>query len=310
MAEAHACSYRPVRQVDLARCVELFRAGGVQGALLDEALLGLWLEADAFVACVFEEHAPGGNIVRGCGFSAFVSPETAVRIRRGEMSAVADTLLRSLGSAHPLLLSRFQQARQNAAGAAHLIMLNFAIDDSVGVPVAAIEAVCNKAFLEAHNGYGLGSHAMEIGRHEPKAEMLRQSALAMGYQVAPGPAGAARQVYFLERSMFDAHPFHTLSMLFSRRLPRMGFTFAQQDLLGLALRGCTDEVAAAELGIGRDTVHKRWAAIFERAGQALPGLLGQDAAGAVVRGTEKRRPLLQFLADNPQELRPFGKNPR
>lgn len=316
-AAASHCSYRHTRPADLARCVELFRADGVRGALLDEALLAQWLEAGAFISCVFEEHVPGGApLIRGCGFSAFAAAETARRAQRGEIPYLMDTLLRSRSAPVPLLLDRRQRARHNAEGEMHLMALNFAIDNAPGAPVAAIAAVCNKAFLESHDGHGLRSSTMEVSAHERKAPLHHQSAHAIGCLPVAMPAGAATQLYVLERGMFDAHPFHPMRMLFVRRQPRIGLTFAQQELLLLALHGHTDEEAAAELGIGWNTVRKRWAAIFEQVDKALPGLLGGGPAGAAPdnggnppRGTEKRRPLLSFLAENPQELRPWATAP-
>lgn len=284
----------------------------MRGALLDEDLLAHWLDAGAFISCVFEEQVLGGAVViRGCGFSAFAAPETAARARRGEIPHLMDTLLRSRGTPVPLLLDRREQARLHALGEMHLMALNFAIDDAPDSPVAAIAAVCNKAFLETHDGYGLRSFTMEVSAHERKAPMHHQSAQAIGCLPVAMPSGATTQLYVLEGGMFEAHPFHPMRMLFVHRQPRIGFTFAQQDLLNLALYGCTDEEAAAELGIGWNTVRKRWVAIFERVEQALPGLLGGGpAAGSradlPARGAEKRRPLLSFLAENPQELRPWA----
>lgn len=278
--------------------------------MLDEALLTQLLKEQVFVSSVFEERAFDGTAtIWGCGFSAFVTPEVAARIGRGEIPDLVNTLLYSQQGPAPMLLDRAGQARFNAAGQMHLMMLNFVLDDSPGAPVEAIDAVCNKAFLDSHSGYGLRSYFMELSEHERKTPMLRQSAIAMGCKLVPAPEGALGQVYCLEREMFDEHPFHTLRMLFVRQPPRLGLTPAQQDLLALALRGCTDEEMAAELGIAWHTVRKRWGAIFQRAGQALPGLLGNGAAAGAVRGTEKRRPLLSFLQAHPQELRPWPGKP-
>ncbi|HTD02769.1 hypothetical protein [Undibacterium sp.] len=302
-------SYRPTRPSDVARCAELFMQGGSRGTLLDEALLIQLVNEHAFVACVFEELAFDGTAkIWGCGFSAFVRPETAALACRGEIPDLVDTLMYAHRGPAPLLLNRIEQARLNAAGQMHLVMLNFAIDDSPAAPVMEINAVCNKAFLASHSGYGLRTYFMEISDHERKAPMHRQSALAMGCQVAPVREGSTAQVFFLHAEMFNEHPFHTLRMLFMRQPPRLGLSPAQQDQLALALSGCTDEEIAAELGITWNTVRKRWRAIFQRTDQALPGLLGNcpETDSGAVRGVEKRRPLLIFLEEHPEELRPWA----
>lgn len=302
-------SYRTTKANDVARCVELFRQGGSHGALLDEALLTQLLGEHVFVSCVFEERTFAGTAtIWGCGFSAFVAPEVAARACRGEIPNLVDTLMYSHRGSSPMLLNRAEQARLNAAGQMHLVMLNFAIDDSPQAPAAAINAVCNKAFLESHSGYGLRTYFMEISDHERKAPMHRQSALAMNCKPAPTPADRKAQVFFLNEEMFSEHPFHTLRMLFLRSPPRIGLTLAQQDQLELALRGCTDEEIAAELGVTWNTVRKRWGDIFQRAEDALPGIFGNVTAAtpSTARGVEKRRPLLAFLEEHPEELRPWS----
>ncbi|MCJ0765653.1 hypothetical protein [Variovorax terrae] len=301
--------YRPAKASDLARCVALFRQGGSRGALLDQALLTQLLSEHVLaIACVFEERRFDGTAtVWGCGFSAFVTPEVAARACRGEIPDLVNTLMYSHRGPAPMLLGRTEQARLNAAGEMHVVMLNFVIDDSPEAPAAEIDMVCNKAFLMTHSGYGLRTYFMELNDRERKTPALRQSAMAMGCKTAPAPEGATAHVYFLEEPMFSEHPFHALRMLFRRRTPRLGLAPAQQDLLVLALRGCPDEEIASELGITWNTVRKRWRAIFQRAEQALPGLLGDPpATGAgTARGTEKRRPLLSFLEEHPEELRPW-----
>lgn len=301
-------SYRYAKPEDAARCAALFRADGARGALLDVALLTHLLEQRVLIACVFEERQfDGSATIWGCGLSGFVTPEIAARARRGDIPRLTDTLMNSQLGPAPMLQSRAAQARLNAADEAHLVMLNFVIDDAPGAPVAEIHPVCNRAFLESHSGYGLRSYLMEVSAHERKAAMHRQSALTNGCQQAPTPADSGTQVFFMERDMFDDCPFHSLRLLFLRRPPCLGLSLAQQDLLELALRGDTDDQIALELGIARDTVRKRWRAIFERAERAQPGLLGHVAPAeqGTVRGAEKRRPLLAFLQAHAEELRPW-----
>ena len=303
-------SYRSAKPEDAARCAALFRADGVRGALLDAELLAQLLEQRLLVgACVFEERSfDGSATIRGCGMSGLVTPEIAARARRGEIPKLTDTLLYSQRGPAPMLQNRAAQARLNAADETHLVMLNFVIDDAPGAPVAEIHAVCNKAFLESHSGYGLRSYLMEVNEHERKGAMHRQSALTAGCQQAPTTADSGTQLFFLERDMFfHDYPFHPLRFLFLRHPPSLGLSLAQQDLLELALRGSTDHEIALELGIAHDTVRKRWRAIFERAERAHPGLFGNGAPAGrgTVRGTEKRRPLLAYLQEHAEELRPW-----
>ena len=92
--------------------------------------------------------------------------------------------------------------------------------------------------------------------------------------------------------------------LFSYDPPVLGFTAVQRDILLLARQGYTDQEIAASLGKSPDSVKKRWAGIYARFAQVFPGRLPVSSDGS--RGAEKRRTLLAYLRDRPEELRPYG----
>ena len=89
--------------------------------------------------------------------------------------------------------------------------------------------------------------------------------------------------------------------------PILGFSAAQRDILLLARQGYTDQEIANALEKTTDSVKKRWAGIYARFAQVFPGRLPNGREGS--RGTEKRRTLLAYLKDRPEELRPYGAGP-
>lgn len=91
--------------------------------------------------------------------------------------------------------------------------------------------------------------------------------------------------------------------LFAYDPPVLGFTAAQRDILLLARQGYTDHEIATALGKSQDSVKKRWAGIYARFSQVFPGRLPISGDGS--RGVEKRRTLLAYLRDRPEELRPY-----
>jgi hypothetical protein len=105
-------------------------------------------------------------------------------------------------------------------------------------------------------------------------------------------------------AVFDYHP------------PMLGLTRSEQCLLARALPGPTDEQLAEMLGTSLPAVKKMWVSIYRRVEEFLPGLIPDllpsdiPAAG---RGREKRRHLLAYLREHPEELRPvsrvFRQNP-
>lgn len=96
---------------------------------------------------------------------------------------------------------------------------------------------------------------------------------------------------------------HRISDVFSYTLPRLGLEPHYKELLCLALLNQSDQQAARVIGINLDGVRKRWAVIYERVADTYPDLLPPAAEGR--RGAEKRGPLLHYLRDHLEEVRPF-----
>ncbi len=91
--------------------------------------------------------------------------------------------------------------------------------------------------------------------------------------------------------------------------PRFHFNRSEQVLLRRALMGKTCEDLAASLFISPWTVKKRWHAIYEQVAdidsELLPPSIA-DGRHATSRGAERRRHLLSYLRQHPEELRPFN----
>jgi hypothetical protein len=99
--------------------------------------------------------------------------------------------------------------------------------------------------------------------------------------------------------------------LFHYRPPQLGFSRAEQQLLLTAFRNeaGTDQELAATLGVSPPTVKKMWLSIYRRAA-GLPELApdgGEPGRESARRGREKRRRLLAYLRDHPEELRPLSR---
>jgi hypothetical protein len=103
------------------------------------------------------------------------------------------------------------------------------------------------------------------------------------------------------------------SGLFVFTPPRFHFARCEQAVLLHSLAGETDEKMAANLSVSHWTVKKRWQAIYERVAEAGSELFPTDCNGltAESRGPERRRHLLAYLRQHPEELRPLngGRSP-
>lgn len=101
-------------------------------------------------------------------------------------------------------------------------------------------------------------------------------------------------------ALFDYHP------------PKLALNRSEQLLLSCALPGATDEQLAGILETSLPSVKKRWVSIYRRVEDQLPELIADPLvsdAPASGRGKEKRRRLLAYLREHPEELRPARKQP-
>ncbi len=99
-----------------------------------------------------------------------------------------------------------------------------------------------------------------------------------------------------------------ISRLFDYHPPLLGFSRSEQRVLSSALTGATDEHLSSTLGTSVPAIKKTWASIYRRVADHMPELVPdafQSDAGGVQRGREKRRELLAYLREHPEELRPI-----
>ena len=113
------------------------------------------------------------------------------------------------------------------------------------------------------------------------------------------------------RDIARARQSNWVDALFHYRPPQVGFSRAEQLLLLRAFRNeaGTDEELAAALKVSMPTVKKMWLSIYRRAA-GLPELApdgGEPGHDPARRGKEKRRRLLAYLRDHPEELRPLSR---
>ena len=112
------------------------------------------------------------------------------------------------------------------------------------------------------------------------------------------------------RNIESGRPGSWVGTLFDYQQPKCGFSQREQKLLLSALSGGTNDEVSNQVGVSRATVKNTWRSIYNRATSCLPELF-QDHSQADVRiperGKEKRRHLLAYLRDHPEELRPISR---
>jgi DNA-binding CsgD family transcriptional regulator len=217
------------------------------------------------------------------------------------------------------LLNREQVARANARRGLN-VMLCFEGWERDGLSrdeVLAVREKQSEAFHLAHRGYRVKEFLADPVDEEELHWMLDAGArVRRDYSVyfekhrVPLPETSQRpRLVGLTKEEAFANPGSYLSSFFIYSPPRFHFNRSEQSLLHRALMGETSEELAASLFISPWTVKKRWHAIYERIADVDRELLPPPVAnspGATSRGTERRRHLLHYLRQHPEELRPFN----
>ncbi len=165
-----------------------------------------------------------------------------------------------------------------------------------------------KEFLANPIGQEACQEAIDGGAHLRRdySKYFRRAGLPMPESLRPRLVG-------LTREEAAAHPGSHLAGLFGFSPPRFHFCRSQQALLRRALDGETHEEEASSLHISLWTVKKRWHDIYERVASVDSDLLPSpttNAPQAHPRGAERRRRLLTYLRQHPEELRPFEHSTR
>jgi DNA-binding CsgD family transcriptional regulator len=232
---------------------------------------------------------------------SWLGPELAKRIARGQSPLMSDKELREA----------------NSGGG-----LNLLVWDNSVAPDAVIDLYYNimPVFMAEHRGY-LWKEIIAI--QADTADRFRAMVKSGGRWMNP-TNGEWEEAFFgepeeivkrphligLSREIEMRKPGSLVGMLFHYDAPHFGFSVSEQRLLLAALRGGTDEELADGLGISVSAVKKAWRGIYDRVAAAMPDIIPvRSAAGrhAPERTREKKRYLMAYLQEHPEELRPHSR---
>ena len=274
--------------------------------------------------CLVEDRAKSVGL-RVVSFNAivFVTDEFCTEARSTLPPYLGIELARRYVSRHLPVLNRRQIARANAGDGLN-VLLSFEgwITDGLSPEeVLAVQERQSEALHFALGGYRLKEFLAEMIGEETSQWMLDGGArlrrdYSKYFQKNAVLEPECRRRPFLvglTKEEALAHPGSNLARLFIYRPPRFQFSRSQRVILRHALRGETCEAVAASLSISPWTVKKRWHTIYERVADVDSALLPPPiAAGtrAISRGVERRRRLLNYLRQHPEELRAFAPLPR
>ncbi|MCV3766612.1 helix-turn-helix transcriptional regulator [Rhizobium sp. TRM95796] len=270
-------------------CAERLAAGTLRGGMIEEV----------------HNRADDPLVLSAVGASAFVTDEAIAEFLTGDRPMGALDMLLKAGRGEGGILARESDiAAGNSGPGLNLLVIGFAhrYDNPEDPRCRALLARAIGHFVEAHSGFLLKQAAREDP--EPVAGVLISSGMREIRRYRLGEM----EIALTHRRRDDALPIFPdsiTSQILAHAPPIIRFSPAQRGLLELASQGMTDEEIGAALDISINTVKRTWKLIYERVEERAPQVIGPRPAGtAHVRGAERRRHLMSYLKQHPQELRP------
>jgi hypothetical protein len=287
-------------------------------ARLRNALPDLWLriiDEPAMTTTLMEDMAlPAGQRIQGWGYG-FVLPETWIRSEHLDSHPAAYVLRRIYAG---LLDGRFKMLSDpeigalNARGRFHYINFYSQRRKDLDDPyVQSVFNIANEAFRTAISGFNTEAMYFETSAYDapaiaaagfPRCAYSNEDTLeSLAPEVRPA---------FLRVTRDEARnslPGTSVRHVFEHHPPLFRFSASQRRLLWLALFDESDTHLTERLEVSIHGLKKLWRGIYERIEDRMPEFFG-EASGADDgrRGPEKRRQVLAYVRQRPEELRAWA----
>lgn len=302
----------PLGEANLDACAQLLSGKLAYPSEVVAALPGIWrrLLRDGAIEATVVHRSGGGQAPDVAGFAAgvFISDAWAAEARAAtEPYLTRRTLEAELGPGRSPIL------RGRPPTGDGLTVLNLHYAEAPGLSQEDANGLrfrLMKAFIEAFRGFPIEEALQEFWDEIPAEFVLNgwgyvRNDYATWHAAHPTPPGGRRPYLIgLSRAEARANPGNIGAPLFFSPTARFRYTPAQKRLLREAVHGGTDVELAAGLALSVPTVKSHWRAIHERTARVDPELV--DGAGLDprpgARGPEKRRRLLDYLREHPEEI--------
>jgi hypothetical protein len=317
--------HRPMQRKDVAECARIIAAHPVIGPRYGSAISDLcpaWLrllEWESKIARVIEEVDGSHSTICFVGVSVFVRDDFVRELKTPPLFWFGPELARRIVRGDSPLLSDREVREANSSGGMNTVTWEGCIRPGFESHTEVHRKLLG-VFIEAHRGY-LWKEAIssQIESVERLQWMLKTGGLLWDPKhsryiepLEKHPQEIIRKPHILgvTREIEQQRPGSWVGALFDYHPPQVGFSQGEQRLLLSALSGRTDEELSADLGTSASTVKNTWRSIYNRAVSRLPELFpehsGSDARISE-RGKEKKRHLLAYLREHPEELRPVSR---
>lgn len=310
--------HRPVARRDVDECFELLPPWlGVDRQQVAE-MRQVWdwlIDEPSLLSGIIEDLVlPPGKRIQATGVTLIV-PQSLVRsldldgqpqafITRRIYSALRD------GSFKPM--TDREIGIENARGELTMMILHFSQrDHDIDNPyVQDVITMANDTFRTFHDGFNLRAIYYETGEINDlvavasgfiRRQYANQAELqALPRERQPALFGLTRDQ---ARGLLPGSPARNC---FQNQPPLFTFSASQRRLLWFALFDDSDDALMPLLDVSVHGLKKLWRGIYERIEDRMPEFFGDGGSGDEgKRGPEKRRQVLAYVRQRPEELRPW-----
>jgi len=314
---------RPLRRQDLPACAALLATDWSHPGVntwWSQGLPELHRRHALYGAVV--EREPQAPPVVACGVGFFLAKSAFEAVTAAPPEGFEQAFYDHVCADHGILDAH--GIGKGNAGEGLCVCMPFAVDTHTrqAAQTPAVWVALARLGASLHAGYRLASMVQRVTHAEDLRVLLEAGGGRVAHRDAASVAG------LLERGRLDppaivvttwddevASSGRYAALFASYTPPRFLFTLAEQQLLSLALHGGHDADIAAELGVSQGAVKKRWEGIYARVQAVDAAMLPAGPSSnrtddgrisrAPTRGPEKRSRLLNYLAEHPEELRPY-----
>lgn len=316
--------WRPMQPRDVSECAEIVASHPVIGPRYGTTIAKLrpaWtriLGSEAVIMVVFEEIKGTRTTICGAGVAVFVHDEFLRELKMRPFWIGPELAKRIVDGISPVLSDKQFREANSSSGLNHVTWEGIVRPDYE--ENSELRRKLANALIMEQRGLFLNE---AIANQMDSVERLRWT-LEVGALMWDPVEGS-----YVNRAAKDPHKFvknpHIVGIsreaearrpgtwvgaIFEYTPPRCGFSVAEQRLLSAALAGATDQELSSNLAISISTVKKNWMSIYKRAASTLPDVVPDGSpvdGGTAERGKEKRRYLLAYLREHPEELRPHSR---
>jgi hypothetical protein len=310
--------YRPVARRDVAECFELLPPWHAMDRQQITDAMQVWdtlVDEPSLLSGVIEDLAkPAGKRIQAWGVTLIV-PQSLVRqlnLDGQPEPFMTRHIYRALqdGSFKPM--TDREIGLENARGELTMLIMHFAQrDHDIDNPyVQDVITMANDTFRTFHDGFNLRAVYYETG------EMHDLVAVASGFirrqysnpealetlprEHQPAFFGLTREQ---AKRLLPGSPARNC---FQNQPPLFMFSASQRRLLWFALFDDSDDALMPLLDVSVHGLKKLWRGIYERIEDRMPEFFGDAGTGDDgKRGPEKRRQVLAYVRQRPEELRPW-----